>query len=66
MMNRNRRARTSRAQPEQHAYRGYLIRWTIFTLDKPDNRMWIEKDGHLICWANDVDDAKRKIDEVAS
>ena len=47
------------------AYRGYLIRWTIFTLYKPEGRMWVEKDGQLICWANIVDEAKKMIDEAA-
>ena len=35
-------------------------------LDKPDNRMWVEKDNHFICWANSIDEAKAKIDEVVS
>lgn len=56
---------TTRATVEHHVYRGYLIRWSVFTLDKPDNKLWIEKDGHFICWANSVDDAKQMIDEVA-
>ncbi len=47
-----------------HSYRGYLIRWSIFTLDKPSNRIWVERDNQFICWADSVDDAKRKIDEV--
>ena len=47
-----------------HAYHGYLIRWNIFTLDKPSNRLWIEKDNQFIAWANSVEDAKTKIDEV--
>lgn len=49
---------------EYHAYRGYLICWSIFTIDKPDNNVWVEKDRAFICWANSVDDAKRKIDEL--
>ena len=48
-----------------HAYRGYLIRWSVFTLDKPSNRVWVEKDNAFICWADSVDDAKGKIDEIA-
>lgn len=47
-------------------YRDYLIRWSIFTIDKPDSRVWVEKDGAFICWANSVDEAKKKIDEVIS
>ena len=46
------------------AYRGYLIHWSIFTLDKPDNRVWVERDGFHICWANTVDQAKAEIDEL--
>lgn len=54
-----------RGVPVTHyAYRGYLIRWSIFTLDKPDNRVWVERGGHLICWANDVDQAKERIDAL--
>ncbi len=45
-----------------HAYRGYLIRWSIFTLDKPSNRMWVEKNNSFICWADSVDYAKSQID----
>lgn len=54
---------TSR-EKEAATYRGYLIRWSLFTIDKPDNRVWVEKDHAFICWANDVDSAKAKIDEV--
>ena len=48
-----------------HAYRGYLIRWSIFTLDKPSNRLWIEKANAFIGWANSVDEAKGLIDLLA-
>ncbi len=48
-----------------YAYRRYLIRWSIFTLDKPDNKFWVEKDDAFICWANTIEDAKQKIDDVA-
>jgi hypothetical protein len=48
-----------------HPYRGYLIRWSIFTLDKPSNRLWIERDNAFICWADTVEDAKAKIDLIA-
>ena len=51
---------------EHHGYRGYLIRWSAFTMHKPDNTVWIEKDGHFICWANNADEAKQKIDELLS
>lgn len=47
-----------------HAYRGYLIRWSIFTLDKPDNRVWVEKDNAFICWGKSVDEAKAAIDGI--
>lgn len=50
---------------EHHIYRGYIIRWSVFTLDKPDNRLWVEKGNAFICWANSVEDAQKKIDEVA-
>ncbi len=53
-------------QTNYHRYRGYLIRWSIFTVDKPDNRVWVERDNQFICWANSTDDAKAKIDEVAN
>ena len=62
------------AAVEHHVYRGYMIRWSMFTIDKPDNKVWVEKHdegkmgiGHtaFICWANSVDDAKQKIDEIA-
>jgi hypothetical protein len=49
---------------EHHAYREYLIRWSVFTVDKPDNKVWVEKDRAFICWANGVDEAKAKIDEL--
>ena len=56
-----------RNDPLQHqVYRGYLIRWSPFTVIKPDNKVWVEKDNAFICWANDADEAKRKIDEVVS
>jgi hypothetical protein len=48
-----------------HAHRGYLIRWSIFTLDKPSNRLWIEKNNSFIAWADTVDQAKIFIDMVA-
>jgi hypothetical protein len=51
---------------ERCIYRGYTIRWSLFTLEKPDSRFWVEKDGFHICWANTVDEAKQKIDEVTS
>jgi len=57
---------SGRRTTDHHTYRGYLIRWSIFTLDKPDSRVWVEKDTAFICWANNVDDAKLKIDEVVS
>ena len=44
-----------------HAYRGYLIRWSEFTVIKPSNRVWVEKDNAFICWADSADEAKRKI-----
>lgn len=47
-----------------HIYRGYLIRWSEFTVLKPDSCVWVEKDGHFICWADSADQAKAKIDEV--
>ena len=51
------------APQTSHAHRGYLIRWSIFTLDKADGqRVWVEKDGQLICWANSVEQAKAAID----
>lgn len=57
--------RVARQTVDVHAYRGYLIRWSIFTIDKPSNRVWVEKDNAFICWADSVDEAKIKIDEVA-
>lgn len=63
-MNRNRQAQTSRTTVMHHVYHSYLIRWSEFTVIKPDNTVWVEKDNHFICWANSVDEAKRKIDEV--
>lgn len=45
-----------------HAYKRYLIRWSIFTLDKPSNRIWIEKDSAFIGWAQTIDEAKATID----
>lgn len=39
------------------AYRGYLIR-TGFT------RCWVEKGGSFICWAKDIADARRSIDNL--
>ena len=47
------------------AYRGYLICWSIFPLDKPNCRVWVEKDGQIICWADTLEQAKERIDEVA-
>ena len=55
---------TRHAEQSAHVYRDYLIRWSIFTLDKPDNRVWVQKDGHLICWANDVEQAKAQVDAL--
>jgi hypothetical protein len=49
---------------QHHIYRGYLIRWSPFTVIKPDNCVWVEKDNAFICWANNVDEAKTKIDQV--
>jgi hypothetical protein len=62
------RQRTSvlRNDPITHsAYRGYLIRWSVFSLDKPDNKFWVERDNHFICWANSLEHAKQQIDLVA-
>lgn len=47
-----------------HVYRTYLIRWSVFTLDKPSNRLWIEKDNAFIGWADSVDAAKAIIDQL--
>ena len=55
---------TRHAEQSSHAHRGYLIRWSIFTLDKPDSRVWVQKDGRLICWANTVEQAKERIDAL--
>ena len=57
---------TTRGASTHHRYRDYLIRWSQFTITKPDARVWVEKDHQFICWAQDVDTAKRKIDEVCS
>ena len=38
------------------AYRGYLICTTLL------GHFFVEKDGRLICWADNATDAKRKID----
>ena len=46
------------------AYRGYLVRWSVFTLAKDSGRVWVEKDGHLICWANTVEQAKGEVDNL--
>jgi hypothetical protein len=45
---------------EHYSYKGYLIRWTHLR----DTNVWVEKDHAFICWANDIDDAKVKIDEL--
>ena len=57
-------ARRVKAPVTHHVYRGYLIRWSVFTLDKPSNRIWVEKDNAFICWADSVDAAKLSIDEL--
>lgn len=49
-----------------HPYRGYLIRWSVITLSKDADRVWVERDGHLICWANTVEQAKAAIDELTT
>ena len=43
------------------AYKGYLI--NIITLT---GEVFVEKEGHLICRPNSVEDAKRQIDELVS
>lgn len=40
------------------AYRGYLIRWSAFTIVTEDARYWVEKDNAFIGWATSEDDAK--------
>ena len=42
------------------SYHGYLIRTTL------TGDVHIEKGGHHIAWATDIDDAKRQIDELRS
>lgn len=42
------------------AYRGYLICYNPLS----PKRIWVEKDKILICWAETLDAAKRKIDEL--
>jgi hypothetical protein len=59
-------AKTIRQTVTHHVYRTYLIRWSEFTVIKPDNRVWVEKDNAFICWADSVDAAKAKIDELFS
>lgn len=43
-------------------YRGFAICWTLFTLYKPNNCVWFEKDGQHAGWANTVEQAKEAID----
>lgn len=52
----------SREPLTHHVYKTYLIRWSIFTLDKPSNKLWVEKDNAFICWAQSIDEAKATID----
>lgn len=40
------------------AYRGYLIRLTI------KGEVFVEKDGHLVCWAINLTQAKCRIDAL--
>lgn len=49
---------------DSQSYRGYFIRWSVFTPSKDADRIWVERDGHLICWANTVDQAKEQIDTL--
>lgn len=57
---------TARYMITHHVYRTYLIRWSEFTVIKPSNTVWVEKDNAFICWANFIDEAKQKIDELVS
>ncbi len=41
------------------AHRGYLIRFNRIA-----GTCWVEKDGTLICWAQDANDARRQIDAL--
>jgi len=50
--------------PDRVAYRGYLVRWSVFTLAKDSGRVWVEKDGAHICWANTVEQAKLEVDNL--
>lgn len=44
--------------PGDVAYRGYLIRTNV------TKQMWIEKDGYLIQWVADSEEATRVIDAM--
>ncbi len=46
--------------PHDQAYRGYIIRATAL------GAYFVEKDQHLICWADNITDAKNKIDPLVN
>ena len=64
MADQSRRLNTFTARTTCEAYKGYLVRWSEFTIVRDGASHWVEKDSHFICWADSIADAKQKIDEV--